>query len=67
MSVSTITVICYYNGQLLRAETNMKYEERKARIVPLDVPIECTFEQLTDMIYIGTSIDKQRFKISPQL
>ena len=63
MSVSTITVICYYNGQLLRTEINVKYDGRKARIVPLDVPVECTFEPLTDMIYIGTSIDKQMFKL----
>ena len=63
MSVSTITVICYYNGQLLRTETNVKYEGRKAHIVPWDVPVECTFEQLTDMIYTGTSIDRQRFKL----
>ena len=41
----------------------MKYEGGKARIVPLDVPIECTFEQLTDMIYTRTTIDKQRFKL----
>ena len=41
----------------------MKYEGRKARIVPLNVPIECTFEQLIDMIYTRTTIDKQRFKL----
>ena len=63
MSFSTITVICYYNGKLLRTETYVKYEGRKARIVPLDVPIECTFEQLTDMIYTETTIDKQMFKL----
>ena len=63
MSVSTITVICYYNGQLLRTETYVKYKGRKARIVPLDVPVQCTFEQLTDMIYTWTTIDKQRFKL----
>ena len=51
MSVSTITVICYYNGQLLRTKIDVKYEGRKFRIVPLDVPVECTFEQLIDMIY----------------
>ena len=44
MSASTIIVICYYNGQLLRIETDVKYEGRKARIVPLDVSVECTFE-----------------------
>ena len=63
MYVSTITVICYYNGQILRTETDVKYEGRKARIVPLDVPVECTFEQLTDMIYTRTTIDKQMFKL----
>ena len=63
MSVSTITVICYYNGQILRIGTDVKYEGRKARIVSLDVPVECTFEQLIDMIYTRTTIDKQRFKL----
>ena len=63
MSASTITVICYYNGQLLRTEIDVKYEGRKARIEPLDVPVECTFEQLTDLIYTSTTIDKQRFKL----
>ena len=30
MFVSTITVICYYNGQILRTETYVKYKRRKA-------------------------------------
>ena len=59
MYVSTITVICYYNGQLLKTETYVKYEGRNARIMPLDVPVECTFKQLTATIYTGTTIDKQ--------
>ena len=63
MSASTITVICYYKGKLLRIEIDVKYEGRKARIIPLDVPVECTFEQLIDMIYTSTTIDKQRFKL----
>ena len=67
MYVSTIPVICYYNGKILRTKTDVKYGGRKTVIVPLDVPIECTFEQLTDMIYSRTTIDKQRFKISPQI
>ena len=25
MSISTISVICYYNGQILRTETDVKY------------------------------------------
>ena len=63
MSVSTIPVICYYNGKILRTETDVKYGGRKNVIVLLDVPVERTFEQLNDMIYSRTTIDKQRFKL----
>ena len=50
MYVSTIHVICYYNRNILRTETYVKYVGTKAVIVPLDVPVECTFEKLSDMI-----------------
>ena len=63
MSVSTIPVICYYNGNILRTETYVKYVGNKDVSVPFDVPVECTFEQLSDMIYSRTTIDKQRFKL----
>ena len=56
-------MICYYNGNILRTETYVKYGGRKAVIVPLDVPVECMFEHLIDMIYSRTTIDKQRFKL----
>ena len=63
MYVSTIPVIYYYNGKILKTETNVKYGGRKVVIVHLDVPVECMFEQLTNMIYSRTTIDKQRFKL----
>ena len=63
MSVSTILVICYYNGKILRIETYVKYVRNKAVIITLDVPVDCTFKQLGDMIYSRTNIDKQRFKL----
>ena len=63
MFVSTIPMICYYNGNILRIETDVKYVGNKAIIVPLDVLIDCTFEQLSDMIYSRTTIDKQKFKL----
>ena len=47
----------------MRTETNVKYVGNKIVIVPLDVPIECTFEQLSDMIYSRTTIDKQMLKL----
>ena len=63
MFVSTIPVICYYNGKILRTEINVKYVETKAVIMPLDVSIDYTFENLGDMIYSRTYIDKQKFKL----
>ena len=62
MSVSTILVICYYNRNILRTETYVKYVGNKTVIVPLDVLVECTFEQFSDIIYSRTTIDEQRFK-----
>ena len=50
MSVSTIPVTCYYNGQILRSKTDVEYKGRETFIEPLDVPVECTFQQLIDII-----------------
>ena len=61
--VSTIPVICYYNGKIMMTKTYVKYVVNKAIIMPLDVPVDCTFEQLVDMIYLRTNINKQRFKL----
>ena len=63
MFVSTISMICYYNGKILRTETYVNYVGNKAVIVPLDVPVDYTFERLGDIIYLRTDIDKQRFKL----
>ena len=63
MFVSTIPVICYYNGNILNTETDVKYVRSKAVLVSLDVPVDYTFEQLGDMIYSRTTIDKQIFKL----
>ena len=39
MFVSTILVIIYYNGNILRTETNVKYVGNKAVIVtPRNIP-----------------------------
>ena len=63
MYVSIISVICYCNGNLLKTKTNVKYVKNKVVIVHFDVPIDCKFEQLGDMIYSKTTIDKQMFKL----
>ena len=56
-------MICYYNENILRTETYVKYVVNKAIIVPLDVSVDSMFEQLGDMIYLRITIDKQRFKL----
>ena len=63
MSVSIIPVICYYNRNILRIETDVKYINNKVVIVLLDVLVDCTFEQFGGVIYSKTTIDKQRFKL----
>ena len=63
MSVSTISVICYYNRNILRIETYVKYVGNKVVIVHLDVLFDCTFEQFDDIIYSRTTIEKQMFKL----
>ena len=63
MFVSTIPVICYFNGNILRTETYVKYVGNKVVIVPLIVLVDCTFELLGGMIYSKTTNDKQRFKL----
>ena len=63
MSVSTIPVICYYNGQMVRTKTDVEYEGSETCIAPLKILIECTFQELIDMIYTKTTIDKRRFKL----
>ena len=63
MYVSSIPMICYYNESILRVETDVKYMGNKTVIVPLDIPVECLFEQLGDMIYSRIIIDKQMFKL----
>ena len=49
--------------KILKTETDVKYVLNKVVIVPLDVPVDWTFEQFGDMIYSRTNIDKQIFKL----
>ena len=42
MSVSSIPVMCYYNGHIVRTDNDVKYDGNKASIVPLEIPVDCT-------------------------
>ena len=64
MCDSTIPIICFYNGKIERTETVVKYVGYKVVIVLLDVPIDCTYDQLLAMIYSRTVIDKEMLKFT---
>ena len=69
MYVSSIPVMCYYNGHIVRTDNDVKYDGNKASIVPLEIPLDCTFEQLGDIIFSNKPIDKRKFiyKKNPDL
>ena len=63
MCESTIPMICIYNGNFLRTETYVKYVGNKVVIVPLDVLVDATFDQLLSMTYSRTGIDNEKFQL----
>ena len=63
MSVSSIPVMCYYNGHIVRTDNDVKYDGNEASIMPLEIPVDCTFEQLGDIIFASTPIDKRKFNL----
>ena len=63
MCDSTLPIIRFYNGKIERTEIDVKYFGNKVVIVSLDIPIDCTYNQLLAMIYLRTCIDKEMFKL----
>ena len=59
----TIPIICFYNGKSEMTKTYVKYDGNKVVIVPLDILIDCTFDQLLAMVSLRTGIDKEMFKL----
>ena len=60
---TTIPVICFCNGKPEMTKTYVKYIGSKVVILPFDVHIDCTFDNLLAMIYLRTGIYKDRFKL----
>ena len=56
--IPLFSVICFYNGKNEKSETYVKYVGNKAVIMPLDVSIDYTYDQLLAMIYSRIGIDK---------
>ena len=54
---STIEVLCYWNGTIVRTKTNLKYIGNNVEIESIDVPIHTTFVELLNMIYDILGVD----------
>ena len=59
MTYSTVDVLCYWNGTILRTETDLRYIGKDVEIVPIDVPVQTTFMQLLNMIYDIFGVDEE--------
>ena len=59
MTDSTVDVLCYWNGTILRTETDLRYIGKDVEVVPIDVPVQTTFMQLLNMIYDIFGVDEE--------
>ncbi|KAL6341074.1 hypothetical protein AAG906_032189 [Vitis piasezkii] len=58
MTDSTVEVLCYWNGIILRIEMDLRYIGNNVEIEPIDVPIHMTFVVLLNMIYDIIGVDR---------
>ena len=58
MTDSTVEVLCYWNGTILRTEMDLRYIGNNVEIEPIDVPIHMTFVGLLKMIYDIIGVDR---------
>ena len=58
MTDSIVEVLCYWNGTILRTETNLRYIGNNVETEPIDVPIHTTFVELLKMIYDIIGVDR---------
>ena len=58
MTDSTVEVLCYWNGTILRTEMDLRYIESNVEIEPINVPIHTTFVVLLKMIYDIIGVDR---------
>ena len=54
MTDSIVEVLCYWNGTILRTETDLRYIGNNVEIEPIDVPIHMTLYDI-----IGVDRDYQ--------
>ena len=63
MSNLSVTIVCFCNEKMVRTQTDIDYVGDKVVVEPIDVPLRTTYEQLLEMIYSITNINKEHFQL----
>ena len=63
MSNLSVTIVCFCNGKMVRTQTDVDYVGDRVVVEPIDVPLGTTYEQLLEMIYSVTDINKEHFRL----
>ena len=61
MSNLSVAIVCFCNGKMVRTQTDVDYVGDRVVVEPIDVPLGTTYEQLLEMIYSVTDINKEHF------
>ncbi|WJZ94757.1 hypothetical protein VitviT2T_013588 [Vitis vinifera] len=63
MSNLSVAIVCFCNGKMVRTQTDVDYVGDRVVVEPIDVPLGTTYEQLLEMIYSVTDINKEHFRL----
>ena len=63
MSNLSMAIVCFCNGKMVRTQTDVDYVGDRVVVEPIDVPLGTTYEQLLEMIYSITDINKEHFRL----
>ena len=63
MSNLSVAIVCFCNGKMVRTQTDVDYVGDRIVVEPIDVSLGTTYEQLLEMIYSVTDINKEHFQL----
>ena len=58
-----VTIVCFCIGKMVRTQTDVDYVGDRVVVKPIDVPLGTTYEQLLEMIYSVTDINREHFQL----
>ena len=63
MSNLLVAIVCICNGKIMITQTDVDYVGDRVVVEPIDVPLGTTYEQLLEMIYSVTHINREHFQL----